>query len=129
MTINKFGSHISHKYLNKNGYYSCYIPLHIHDWEKLAHLQDGTSVLTYKINELTNTWVCPLPQAIVKVCKVFNPAVKFVINHTHTRDTLKGVTLANTDTIVIVRSKDSPKTGNGIIELLLTAPISLNEYV
>lgn len=123
MTIDKFGSHISHKYSSNNDYYLCYIPLHIYDWEKLAHLQDSTSLLTYKLNELTNTWRFPLPQAKVKICNVFNPTIQFVINFKRKLDTLKGEILTNTDTIIVGRSKDSSQTGNGIIELILEVPI------
>lgn len=127
MTIDKFGGHISNKYSDKNGYYLCYLPLHVQDSAEVFGMQDYTKVLTYKINELTNTWTYPLAQAVVKTCRVFHSEIKFVLNNKLV-ESLDGETLTKSDTILVVRSENSLKTGNGIIELVLRVPISVDEY-
>lgn len=127
MTIDKFGTHISHKYSDKNGYYLCYLPLRVHDWQKTFVTQGGTPVLTYKINDLTNTWTYPLSEATVVRCTVFHFAIKFIINNKIV-DSLEGETLRNRDTILVVRTENSLETGDGIIELVVKAPVSTDEY-
>lgn len=128
MTIDKFGRHISQKYTNKGGYQLCYIPIHVHDYAQTFGTVDFKTVLSYKINEITNTWHYPLIQtAVVQRCNVFKPSIKFIINDTIV-DTLEGETLSKGDVILVIRSTDTPITGDGIIELILKIPITYNEY-
>ena len=127
MTVDKFGSHISQKHSDNFGYYQLYIPLYVRDTAKTFFLGTDMSVLTYKINELTNTWNFPISQATIQKCRVYNVAIKFIIND-HIVDSLEGETLTIGDTILIVRSLESKPTGDGFIELIIKAPVFEDEY-
>ena len=129
MTVDKFGGHISHKYSETNGYFLCFISLIVRDVGKIFTLGTDKTFVSYKINELTNTWIYPLPTAsTIQRCRVFSSAINFIIND-RLVNTLEGETLFQGDTILVVRSLHSPKTGDGIVELVVKAPIFIdNDY-